>query len=215
MPETVRRKRDASDSKGTSRGRTAPARRKRGSITKDAIMEVASTLFHDRGYDRTSLDDVAANLSITKPSLYYHFASKEDILLECISQSYILFQQSIAERDNPKLPGKERVAIFVRAYVELLRDSVLSMIVADERVMSEHGAEKSRNYKRLINRDLCDRLEAGRKDGSLTFDDTRTVSFAIFGMINWMTHWRSNAPLAESTVLTDRFLALVFNGIAA
>ena len=215
MPDaTTRRRAPARAARSSRAASDAAPRRKRGTVTRDSIMAVASTLFHDRGYDRTSLDDIAASLAITKPSLYYHFASKEEILLECISQGYILFQQSIADRDNVRLPGRERVAIFVRAYVELLKDSVLSMIVADERVMSQAGADRSLNYKRLINRDLCDRLEAGRKDGSLVFDDTRMVSFAIFGMVNWMTHWRSSAAGAEAGALSDQFLAMIFDGIA-
>ena len=83
-------------------GSTATARpgRKRGSVNKEVIMGVASTMFRERGYDRTSLDDIAAGLSITKPSLYYHFASKEEILLECIARGYILFQQKHCGRTS-------------------------------------------------------------------------------------------------------------------
>ncbi|MGQ0280330.1 MULTISPECIES: TetR/AcrR family transcriptional regulator [Sphingopyxis] len=196
-------------------GSTATARpgRKRGSVNKEVIMGVASTMFRERGYDRTSLDDIAAGLSITKPSLYYHFASKEEILLECIARGYILFQQKIADRDDIRLPGRERVRIFIECYVDLLQDNVLSMIVADERVMSDAGKAKSRNYKRMLNRDLLDRLEVGRKDGSLAFDDARIISFGIFGMVNWMTHWQSAALLIEPRTVSNQFVAMILDGI--
>ncbi|AMU93836.1 MAG: TetR/AcrR family transcriptional regulator [Sphingopyxis terrae] len=194
-------------------GSTARPGRKRGSVNKEVIMGVASTMFRERGYDRTSLDDIAAGLSITKPSLYYHFASKEEILLECIARGYILFQQKIADRDDIRLPGRERVRIFIECYVDLLQDNVLSMIVADERVMSDAGKAKSRNYKRMLNRDLLDRLEVGRKDGSLAFDDARIISFGIFGMVNWMTHWQSAALLIEPRTVSNQFVAMILDGI--
>lgn len=206
-------------------GATTPARahagsptrpksgRKRGSVNKAAIMGVASAMFRDRGYDRTSLEDIAAGLSITKPSLYYHFSSKEEILLECIAQGYILFQQKIADRDDARLSGRERVHIFIGAYVDLFQDNVLSMIVADERVMTDAGKTKYRNYKRMLNRDLIDRLELGRKDGSLAFDDAHIVSFGIFGMINWMTHWQSGALQIDLGAVTDQFTRLILDGI--
>lgn len=178
-------------------------------------MAVASTMFRERGYDRTTLDDIAGDLAITKPSLYYHFAGKEDILLECIARGYIRFQQKIADRDDVRRPGRERVRIFIQCYIELLQDNVLSMVVADERVMSDAGKSKSRNYRRIINRDLLDRLEAGRKDGSLAFDDARIVSFGIFGMINWMTHWQSTALQIAPDAVSDQFIAMIFNGISA
>jgi len=167
----------------------------------------------ERGYDRTSLDDIAAGLSITKPSLYYHFASKEEILLECIARGYILFQQKIADRDDVRLSGRERVRIFVECYVDLLQDNVLSMIVADERVMTDAGKAKYRNYKRMLNRDLLDRLEIGRKDGSLAFDNAHIVAFGIFGMVNWMTHWQSGALQIEPGAVSDQFVAMILDGI--
>lgn len=196
-------------------GRPAAGRRKRGTVNKEVIMEIASALFRERGYDRTSLDDVAAGLSITKPSLYYHFSSKEDILLECIARGYILFQQSIAERDDVSLLGRERVRIFIQCYVELLQDNVLSMIVADERVMTDPAKVKYRNYKRMLNRDLVDRLEAGGKDGSLEFENARVVAFGIFGMINWMTHWQSSALESEPGAVARQFVAMVIDGIGS
>jgi AcrR family transcriptional regulator len=194
----------------TAAGKTG---RRRGSITKELIMSIASALFREKGYDRTSLDDIAAGLSITKPSLYYHFSSKEDILLECLSSGYIHFQRKIAETDDSRLPGRERVRIFIEAYVDLLQDTVLSMVVADERVMSDAGKARSRNYKRMLNRDLVDRIELGCKDGSLRAQDPRIVAFGIFGMINWMTHWQSGALDVSPEAVTAQFIDMVLDGI--
>lgn len=52
----------------------------RRSDTKERIQEVALELFSERGYDKTSLKEVAARLNITRPALYYHFKTKEEIL---------------------------------------------------------------------------------------------------------------------------------------
>jgi AcrR family transcriptional regulator len=43
---------------------------------KEEILEVAKVHFANKGYERTSLDDVAKDLNITKPALYYHFKNK-------------------------------------------------------------------------------------------------------------------------------------------
>jgi len=48
--------------------------------TRSEILEVAAELFGDRGYDATSLREIAERLGITKAALYYHFRSKDDIL---------------------------------------------------------------------------------------------------------------------------------------
>jgi AcrR family transcriptional regulator len=52
-----------------------------GVSTRERILDVALDLFTDQGFDGTSMREIAGRLRITKPSIYYHFASKEEILL--------------------------------------------------------------------------------------------------------------------------------------
>ncbi|HEY1740323.1 MAG TPA: helix-turn-helix domain-containing protein, partial [Acidimicrobiia bacterium] len=59
---------------------TRAARESRARDTRGEILAVASELFTDKGYDATSLREIAERLGITKAALYYHFPSKEDIL---------------------------------------------------------------------------------------------------------------------------------------
>src|ERR1035437_9807660 len=60
------------------------ASRRRDPATKrEAVLKTAAHLFLEKGYGRTSLNDVAERLNITKPALYHYFHNKEDILLEC------------------------------------------------------------------------------------------------------------------------------------
>jgi AcrR family transcriptional regulator len=50
--------------------------------TRERILDVALELFNEKGYDGTSLREIAERLGVTKAALYYHFERKEDILLE-------------------------------------------------------------------------------------------------------------------------------------
>ncbi|MGC5532561.1 TetR/AcrR family transcriptional regulator [Streptomyces sp. SR-10] len=56
------------------------ARKSRGE-TRRRIQEVALDLFAEQGYEKTSLREIAEVLQVTKPAIYYHFQSKEEILL--------------------------------------------------------------------------------------------------------------------------------------
>jgi AcrR family transcriptional regulator len=53
-----------------------------GGSTRERILDIALELFTERGYDKTSIRDIAERLGTTKAALYYHFKSKADILLE-------------------------------------------------------------------------------------------------------------------------------------
>ena len=54
------------------------------SDTRQRIQDVARELFTEKGVQRTSLQDIAARLGITKPALYYHFSSREDLVLSIL-----------------------------------------------------------------------------------------------------------------------------------
>jgi AcrR family transcriptional regulator len=49
--------------------------------TRERILDAALDLFIEKGFDKTSLREIAGQLGVTKAALYYHFASKEDILM--------------------------------------------------------------------------------------------------------------------------------------
>jgi AcrR family transcriptional regulator len=59
-----------------------------GTPTREKILDVALDLFTDQGFDGTSMREIAERLGITKPSIYYHFASKEEILLALHMRQY-------------------------------------------------------------------------------------------------------------------------------
>ncbi len=62
----------------TGEGGTAPSE---AVSTRQRILDVALDLFTEQGFDGTSLREIAERLGVTKAALYYHFASKDDILM--------------------------------------------------------------------------------------------------------------------------------------
>jgi len=65
--------------------------------TRERILDIALELFSEQGYDKTSLRDIAERLGTTKAALYYHFARKEDILLELHLRVHELGRAGLAE----------------------------------------------------------------------------------------------------------------------
>lgn len=82
-----------------------------GRANKERIIKVATKLFIEKGYEKTSIQDILNDLGdITKGSIYHHFASKEDIFnavaLEIGGNNMTLFDDI---RDNAKLTGAEKL----------------------------------------------------------------------------------------------------------
>lgn len=200
--------------KGNGAGKKS-SRPRRGTITKPLIMQVAAAMFQEKGYDRSSLEDIAKILSITKPSLYYHFNSKEDILIECIRAGYEHFQGELADQDNTALSGKDRVKIFLKIYGYVISNDIgVSMIIADDRVMS-HDAKKLYNqYRKIMNNQLEERLEAGARDGSLRKMDFKIASNAIFAMFNGIATGSIRRAEASLDGIIEQLFSFMFDGIS-
>ncbi len=72
-----------------------------GVSTRERILDVALDLFTDQGFDGTSMREIAERLRITKPSIYYHFASKEEILLALHMRMHELVKPVFARLAGP------------------------------------------------------------------------------------------------------------------
>jgi AcrR family transcriptional regulator len=70
------------------------------SDTRQRIQEVARDLFLQQGVQRTSLQDIADKLGITKPALYYHFASREDLVRSILVPLIDEGEQFVADQER-------------------------------------------------------------------------------------------------------------------
>src|SRR3569832_1763296 len=98
MPAKVSRRPTAArtaapDSPWEARRRPRAAR----ALKRDAVILAAARAFRARGYHNTSLDDLAASLKVTKPTLYLYVPNKEAILFECFRAGLDPMLQSLDE----------------------------------------------------------------------------------------------------------------------
>src|SRR5688572_1836138 len=74
-----------------------------------AVLRTAAELFVTRGFHCTKLTDVAERLNITKPAIYYYFASKDEILLGCTQVALDATERYFKESDDASLEGRRRL----------------------------------------------------------------------------------------------------------
>jgi TetR/AcrR family transcriptional regulator, cholesterol catabolism regulator len=91
---------------------------------RDRIVDAAAALFLERGYASTSLRDIAAAAGIKAGSIYYHFDSKDDLLLEVLRRGIAVMADAFARTAEAAahLPAGDRVAAHVRAHLSALFD---------------------------------------------------------------------------------------------
>jgi AcrR family transcriptional regulator len=94
----------------------------RRSDTRQRIQDVALELFGEQGYEKTSLREIAERLDVTKAALYYHFKTKEDILIS-LTQDRTRALDELVEWAEEQPPGQETAKEILRRYSDALDDA--------------------------------------------------------------------------------------------
>jgi AcrR family transcriptional regulator len=139
-----------------------------GTSTREKILDVALDLFTDQGFDGTSMREIAGRLGITKPSIYYHFASKEEILLALHMRVHELSKAPLA-----RLTGQ---AITLEAWGSALSE-LLDQMAAKRKLFLMH--ERNQAALEKLHRkdhdsehdDFKQRLQQALTDPSLSLRD--------------------------------------------
>jgi len=193
-----------------ARRRLAGAR----ALKRDAVILAAARAFRERGYHNTSLDDLAASLKVTKPTLYLYVPNKEAILFECFRAGLDQIRATLKECEFAAGPARERLFAFIRGYAAaIVGDFGWCMLRAEDQHL---GAAMSRRIKLLkagIDRRMRALIAAGVADGSIRDCDTRMTAFALAGALNWMGHWYRDDASLRPNEIADRFIDVFNHGL--
>lgn len=181
-----------------------------------AVLTTGARMFRTRGYDRTSLDEIAAELAVSKRTLYYYVKNKDDILFQCNIEAFRSLQPALAAAADTSLPPLERIAIFLRAHVEMLEsDFGNCLVLTQENVLTPEAARHLRENRRTLDATLRRLIEEGQADGSIRPFDPALVSAAIYGALNWIPFWHAPEQKPSYAQICEAYLAFFTQGLEA
>jgi AcrR family transcriptional regulator len=194
---------------------TETASSRRPSYTPDSLLEVAVAVFNDRGYDGTSMEDLARAAGITKSSIYHHVKGKEELLERGVNRALDALNTSLDEMEAlPDAGELDRVEQAVFRAVQILVEE-LPYVTLLLRVRGNTEAERAaQERRREIDRRLAGFVERAAAAGALRSDvDPHLASRLVFGMVNSVVEWyRPGHGLAVDDIAAA-VTRLVFDGL--
>ncbi len=200
---------------GEARGSEAVDARKEARRAKRlAVLETGARMFNRLGYDRTKLDDIATELSVSKRTLYYYVKNKDDILFQCNILAYEAMEPALAVCADHSIPPLDRIRILLGAYVRLLaNDFGACLVLTPGNLLAPESAAVLRGNRRRLDDALRALIEEGQADGSIAPRLPKLVTAALYGAFNWLPHWRSPEKSPPYEEIGEAFLDLVFEGL--
>jgi AcrR family transcriptional regulator len=151
---------------------------------------------------------------VTKPALYYHFKSKEAILLACVQDAFDRFQGLMQAQALSAASGRDRLCVFLKNYLVITTGNFgISLVLSEPHVLSPEGRKLYVRYRNSINRQLMQILTQGISDGSVRTGDPTLTSYAIFGMFNWAAKWSPDKPEISNDEIFEHFMSVILSGI--
>ena len=161
--------------------------------TRARIIASALDLFVKKGYEHTTFTDIAARLKLTKGAVYWHFASKEVLLVELVDRALVRFRRQIESlmptgeltfpavadmmvKNAEELVGDPRGVAFFRLMKCQIKWSDKSMDRVRVDLMTDNRFGPTEAFRRAVASDIA----AGRVSASVNAEEVAAVSIAIW-----------------------------------
>lgn len=157
---------------------------------KDAVLLAGARLFTRKGFQGTSLDDIAQSLGVTKPTLYYYIANKEEILIECVERGLTAFHQGLAALLDSGLGGRDLLRAAMALYAEVVTsDFGMCASRVGEDPLSEDKRRALRQRKGEVDVDFRVLIEQGMQRGWIVAGDAAVAAFTVVGALSGIGRW--------------------------
>ncbi len=182
---------------------------------RSEICVTAALTFIERGYDATSVNDIAAALGITKAGLYHYITGKESLLRDIIALSLdSLHERVIRPTSGISDPGERlRAIVLAHAGVATLKKGALTLLVDEVHALPPSQRrlvnQRRREYVRYVRDTLAELQAAGR----IAPVDATVAAYSIIGVISWLPHWFRAGGRLTGQAVAEEVVKYVVGGL--
>jgi AcrR family transcriptional regulator len=214
MSDTKRRATMVAERDGPSPWAGRRRRPRDHEVKREAVIRAAARAFNERGFHNTSLDDIAADLGVTKPTVYYYVANKEQLLFECFLAGLTPIREAFRDAERLSGTARDRLNAVIRGYAAAIAsDYGWCMVRAHDQDLGPEMRRQINALKSEIDQGIRRLLRAGMDDGSIASCDPKITAFAMAGALNWIAHWYRADQAMSAAEVADAFVDFLEHGL--
>jgi AcrR family transcriptional regulator len=157
----------------------------RGRRRREAVLDAAEQLFHERGFHGVSVDDLGAAAGISGPGLYRHFASKDALLMAVLDRIWTRLRPAVEHAGS--LTPERALDELLEAQLDLALEqpAALVLLVRElKHLPDDYRALASRNHRRYVTA-WAEAIRGCRPE--LPDEDARAIALAVHGLVDSAT----------------------------
>jgi AcrR family transcriptional regulator len=198
----------------TSTAETARGRRGRPGHSLESLLDVAVAVFNERGYDATTMEELAARLGVTKSAIYHHVPSKVELLRLALDRALDGLFAVTGEPGATTGPAIGRLEHVVRGSVRVLVAQLpyvtLLLRVRGNSPVEQAALARRRDFDRIV----TELVRAAEDEGDVRPDvDPAVTSRLLFGTVNSLVEWYRPDRGLDADALADALVTTTFEGL--
>ena len=176
----------------------APSRKAQQSAqTREALLATCLSLFAERGFARTSIDEIARAAGVTKGAMYWHFESKDHLFQAILDRIRSRWQEVVHQPVSARHDSRERLAQLFDSYAELFQESPEICLFLQQILLDQHHRRFSAQVAKVFSataRFVGGIIDEGKRAGTMRRDiQSRTTAHVILGMLAGASQQASTA----------------------
>jgi TetR/AcrR family transcriptional regulator, cholesterol catabolism regulator len=186
-------------------------------MSKEFILVSAAQVFREKGFHGASMADIAEAANLQKASLYHHFGSKQEILLELLDRALELVTAQMEAVMAQAVPADRKLRLAIREYLCTLaeRGDLVSVLLLEYRSLEPEYYSRHIPHRDQFEGMWRTLLGSGVETGAFVCDDIPLAVRGLMGMMNWAITWyRPDGPKSLD-VIADDFADIFLKGISA
>jgi AcrR family transcriptional regulator len=189
-------------------------RRGRPGHSLDSLLAVAVAAFNERGFEATSMEELAGRLGVTKSAIYHHVPSKVELLRLAVDRALDALFAVTAEPGATTGPAIDRLEHVVRGSVRVLAAELPSVTLL-LRLRGNSDVERvALQRRREFDRIVTGLVRAAETEGDVRPDvDPAVTSRLLFGTVNSLTEWYRPGGELSADDLADVVVTTTFSGL--
>jgi TetR/AcrR family transcriptional regulator, cholesterol catabolism regulator len=187
-----------------------------GDFPRNRVFEIAAEVFHRKGYDATSMSDVASAAGLTKAGLYHHISSKESLLYTVLDYGLDLTQGYVLEPLEKISDPLERLKTMIDLHLRLVlqeRNLEVTGLLHECKTLSTSDRAKINRRKKQYVRIATEIIADVTKKYNVKDVNPKLAAYALLGMLNWTYQWYKTSGSNTREEIVQTFQRIFLQGI--
>ncbi|MGA3185467.1 MAG: TetR/AcrR family transcriptional regulator [Bryobacteraceae bacterium] len=172
----------------------------------DHIYRVAAEVMCQKGYEATSMNDIADAVGLTKAGLYHYIRGKEDLLFQIMSYGMDMVDQDVMAPAKQAQGAVERLRTIISRHSKRVLEvgGAVSILLDEMYALTPAHRRAIKGRKRAYFEFIRATLEELSVEGKLRNVTPTVATFCLFGMLSWVSRWyRKDGKLSSEQILND------------